>query len=138
MTQRYRITGVSCQNRFTCFSPAHQRNGYITDHILDCCDDAAVRRKSHRLCTYKVSDLLNRPIDFRLTRFFRLQRHSRRCSQHILLDTLNVYSGRCVYEEARFRGAFSRSSQFTGPWASYNKAHKILSMGSVYTIFSGK
>lgn len=67
-----------------------------------------------------------------------LQRHSGRCSQHILLDTLNVYSCGCIHEKARFRGAFSWDSQFTGAWSSNNKAHKILSMGSVYTIFSGK
>lgn len=51
------LIGVSCQNRFTCFSAAHKCNGYFTDHFLDCCDNATVRRKSHRLCTHKVRDL---------------------------------------------------------------------------------
>lgn len=53
----YLSKGVSCQNRFTCFSPTHKCNCYFINNILDRCYDAAVRRKSHRLCTYKVGPI---------------------------------------------------------------------------------
>lgn len=35
------------------------------------------------------------------------QRYPRRRSQYLLLDSFNLYSGRCIYEKAGIRSAFS-------------------------------
>jgi hypothetical protein len=46
----------SCENWFSGFSFTHKCNSNITRHILYSCYNATVRRKSNRLCSYKVSD----------------------------------------------------------------------------------
>lgn len=67
------------------------------------------------------------------------QRYPRRRSQYLLLDSFNLYSGRCIHEKAGIRSAFSGNRQFSRKPRSVDyKTYEILSMGGVYVIFSGK
>lgn len=47
--------GKSCENRFSCIPFTYKCNRHITCHIFNCCYHTAIRRKSNRLCSYKVN-----------------------------------------------------------------------------------
>lgn len=66
------------------------------------------------------------------------QRHSGRCTQHVLLDPLDVHGGGRVYEKARLRSAIPGRGQLPEPGQCHYQAYEILSMGGVHAVFSGE
>lgn len=66
------------------------------------------------------------------------QRHSRRCTQHLLLDPFDVHGGGCIYEKAGLRSAIPGRGQLPEQGQCHYQAYEILSMGGVHAVFSGE
>lgn len=78
------------------------------------------------------------PADWIISEHSPSQRHSGRCTQHVLLDPLDVHGGGCVYEKAGLRSAVPRRGQLPEPGQCHHQAYEILSMGGVHAVFSGE
>lgn len=149
--------GKSCQSRFSSFPVTHKCNSYPTRHILHRRHDPPIRGQSYWLCSHEVSVLLYEYLLIsswwpEMTCWLNYlplllllmmvhpppQRHSGRCTQHVLLDPLDVHGGGRVYEKARLRSAIPGRGQLPEPGQCHYQAYEILSMGGVHAVFSGE
>lgn len=137
----FSLPGKSCQSRFSSFPVTHKCNSYSTCHILHRRHNSPIRWQSYWLCSHEVSpgDESKLIICWLFANcLFPKQRHSRRCTQHLLLDSFDVYSGGCVYEKAGLRSAIPGRGQLPEQGQCHYQAYEILSMGGVHAVFSGE